>query len=310
MSITVVRPGMLTTVQDAGRYGAQHLGVPVGGPMDWWCHEAANRLAGNGPDAATLEVTLIGPELELSRSTIAAVVGANFALTLCGSLSGSDSGRSVPMNQAFLIEAGDRLAFGERAAGARAYVAFAGGVGVPPAMGSRATHLKAALGGHEGRALKRGDVLPLLAPPHQGVGAAPRIDVPHLSSAAPAVLRAIEGPEGAPAAFWDAAFTVSPQSDRMGYRLDGPALAAPGDQLSSGVAMGTVQITPSGTCVLLMADRATSGGYARAASVITADLPRAGQLAPGDTLTFRRVTLDEAREALAAAIARLPLAPA
>lgn len=316
MSITVLRPGMLTTVQDDGRYGAQHLGVPAGGPMDWWCHEAANRLAGNGPDAATLEVTLIGPELELSRSTIAAVVGANFALTLTGSRSGSAAGTSVPMNQAFRIEAGDRLAFGERAGGARAYVAFAGGVGVPPVMGSRATHVKAALGGHEGRALKRGDVLPLAAAARASVEAGSGVEVPHLSSAAPAVLgapavlRAIAGPEGAPDGFWDAVFTISPQSDRMGYRLDGPALAAPGDQLSSGVAMGTVQVTPSGTCVLLMADRATSGGYARAASVITADLPRAGQLAPGDTVTFRRVALDEAREALAATIARLPFASA
>ncbi len=316
MGITVVRPGMLTTVQDGGRYGAQHLGVPVGGPMDWWCHEAANRLAGNGPDAATLEVTLIGPELELSRTTIAAVVGANFALTLTGSRSGHASGRSVAMNQAFLIEAGDRLAFGERTAGARAYVAFAGGVAVPPVMGSRATHVKAALGGHDGRALQRDDVLPLGATARQRAEAASAIDVPHLSGAAPdvlrapAMLRAIEGPEGAPAAFWDAVFTISPQSDRMGYRLDGPALAAPGDQLSSGVTMGTVQVTPSGTCVLLMADRATSGGYARAASVITADLPRAGQLAPGDTVTFCRVTPDEAGEALAATIARLPPAPA
>ena len=304
MGVLIIRPGMLTTVQDAGRYGAQHLGVPVGGPMDWWCHEAANRLVGNAPDAATLEVTLIGPELELSRSTIAAVVGANFALTLSGRV----SGRSVPMNQAFPVEPGDRLAFGERTAGARAYLAFAGGVGVAPYMASRATHLKAGLGGHEGRALKRSDTVPLLPSPAAVSSLGPSAAVPHIPGGAPATIRAIEGPEAAPASFWESVFTVSPQSDRMGYRLDGPPLDAPGDQLSSPVAMGTVQVTPSGTCVLLMADRATSGGYARAASVITADLPRAGQLAPGDTLTFRRVTLDEAREALAAMIARLPLA--
>ena len=290
MGVVVIRPGMLTTVQDAGRTGFQHLGVPVGGPMDWWSHQAANRLVGNGPNAAALEVTLIGPELELTRSAIAAVVGANFELTL--------SGRPVPMNQAFPVEAGERLAFGERRAGARAYVAFSGGIGVPEVMGSRATHVKGALGGHEGRALRRGDVLPLLeaGPPAQR-GPSTAV-VPHVPPASPVTLRAVEGPESVGAAFWDSTFVVSPQSDRMGYRLDGPALDAPGDQLSSAVAMGTVQVTPSGTCVLLMADRATSGGYARAATVITADLPLAGQLAPGDTVRFTRATLDQAREAL------------
>lgn len=290
MGVVVIRPGMLTTVQDAGRTGFQHLGVPVGGPMDWWSHQAANRLVGNGPNAATLEVTLIGPELELTRSAIAAVVGANFELTL--------SGRPVPMNQAFSVEAGDRLAFGERKAGARAYVAFSGGLGVPEVMGSRATHVKGALGGHEGRALRRGDVLPLLEPGPLAQRGPNMVAVPHVPPASPVTLRAIEGPESVGGAFWDSAFTVSPQSDRMGYRLDGPALDAPGDQLSSAVAMGTVQVTPSGTCVLLMADRATSGGYARAATVITADLPLAGQLAPGDTVRFTRATLDQAREAL------------
>ena len=290
MAIVVARPGMLTTVQDAGRTGFQHLGVPVGGPMDWWSHQAANRLVGNAAGAAALEVTLIGPELELTRSAIAAVVGANFELTL--------SGRSVPMNQAFPVEAGERLAFGERKAGARAYVAFSGGIGVPEVMGSRATHVKGALGGHEGRALRRGDVLPLADAVPTAARGPSAVRVPHVPPASPVTLRAIEGPEAAADAFWGSIFTVSPQSDRMGYRLDGPALDAPGDQLSAGVAMGTVQVTPSGTCVLLMADRATSGGYARAATVITADLPLAGQLAPGDTLRFTRATLDEAREAL------------
>ena len=300
--ITVIRPGMLTTVQDLGRHGFQHLGVPAAGPMDWWSHQAANLLAGNGPGAAALEVTLIGPELELTRSAIAAVVGAEFHLSV--------SGRSVPMNHAFPVGAGERLVFGGRISGARAYLAFAGGIGVPEVMGSRATHVKAALGGHEGRSLRRGDTLPLLT-----VGGVSRAlegaaAVPHLPLPRRVTLRAIEGPEGCAPSFWESVFTVSPQSDRMGYRLDGPALEAPGDHLSSAVAMGTVQVTPSGACVLLMADRATSGGYARAATVITADLPAAGQLAPGDMLRFRRASLDEAREAAAGMRARLPVARA
>lgn len=302
---TVIRPGMLTTVQDAGRFGLQHLGVPAAGPMDWWSHEAANRLAGNDFGAAALEITLIGPELELTGSAIAAVVGASFDLAV--------SGRPVPVNEAFLVEAGERLAFGQRRSGTRAYLAFAGGIGVADVMGSRATHVTGALGGFQGRALRRGDSVPLraagkaaLRPRAAGRG----IAVPHLPLASPVTLRAIEGPESCPAAFWASMFTISPQSDRMGYRLEGATLDARGDHLSSAVAMGTVQITPSGTCVLLMADRATSGGYARAATVITADLPVAGQLAPGDALRFRRVSLADARDAEAAMRAHLPEAAA
>ncbi|MEX2270875.1 MAG: biotin-dependent carboxyltransferase family protein [Vicinamibacterales bacterium] len=299
MSIAVVRPGMLTTVQDLGRQGLQHLGVPAGGPMDWWSHEAANRLVGNAPEAALLEVTLIGPELELLRNATAAVTGANFELSV--------SGRPVPMNQTFAVEAGDRLSFGRRVTGARGYVAFDGGIDVPAVMGSRATHLKAALGGHQGRALRRHDTLPLGAGGRTSAGASsPVADPPHIPLPSPTALRVIAGPEMPDAAIWQTVYTVSPQSDRMGYRLDGGAVQASGDHVSSAVAMGTVQVTPSGTCVLLMADRATSGGYARAATVITADLPRAGQLAPGDALRFVPVSFDEARAALQQMRARLP----
>ncbi len=297
MSVTVLRPGMLTTVQDRGRFGAQHLGVPVAGPMDWWSHDAANRLAGNDPRAATLEVTLIGPELELGRDAIASVVGANFELTV--------SGRAVVMNRAFAVAAGDRLSFGHRLTGARAYLAVDGGFGVPQVLGSRATHVTAALGGFDGRALRRGDTIPLGSPCAVGTSAV-EVEPPHLAGGAPCVLRALPGPDGTPDGFWNRTFTVSPQSDRMGYRLEGAALEVSGDHLSASVAMGTVQATPSGTCVLLMADRATCGGYARVATVITADLPRAGQLAPGDHLRFSPATPDEAAAALTGMRARLP----
>ena len=297
MSVTVLKPGMLTTVQDTGRFGAQHLGVPVAGPMDWWSHDAANRLVGNDPRAATLEITLIGPELELGRDAIASVVGANFELNV--------SGRAVVMNRAFAVAAGERLSFGRRLAGARAYLAVRGGFGVPEVLGSRATHVTAALGGFEGRALRRGDALPLGSPRAAGPtarGAEPA----HLADGTPSMLRALPGPDATPDAFWKQTFTVSAQSDRMGYRLDGAALETSGDHLSAAVAMGTVQATPSGICVLLMADRATCGGYARVATVINADLPRAGQLAPGDHLRFSPATPAEAAAALARMRGRLP----
>lgn len=303
MSVAVVRPGMLTTVQDLGRRGLQHLGVPVAGPMDWWSHEAANRLAGNPPAAASLEITLIGPELEFSRDAIAVVTGAHFELTVAG--------RPGVMNQAFAVGAGERLSFGRRLTGARAFLAVDGGFAVPAVLGSRATHVRAALGGHEGRALRRGDSLALGEP--SGAAAVAQLSAPshrpapsHLPVPSPAVLRAIPGPDAVGGAFWDGVFTISPESDRMGYRLDGPALETAGTHLSSGVAMGTVQVTPSGTAVLLMADRATSGGYARAATVITADLPIAGQLAPGDRVRFAQVDARLARAALDGMRALLP----
>lgn len=304
MTIRIDRPGMQTTVQDAGRHGWQHLGVPVSGPMDWWSFEAANRLVGNDAGAAALEVTLIGPELELGRDAIVSVVGAAFELTV--------SGRSAPMNQAFAVEAGARLAFGRRLRGARAYLAIDGGIAVPEVMGSRATHVTAALGGHEGRALRRGDVLPLGSPGGARASSRqanpPHIDAAHAAGTAaiPAVLRAVSGPEPPPPAFWETIFTVSAHSDRMGFRLEGGPLPAAGGLLSSGVAMGTVQATPSGSCVLLMADRATSGGYARIATVATADLPRAGQLAPGDALRFAPVDAMSALSALDAMRRQLP----
>jgi antagonist of KipI len=288
---------MLTTVQDLGRHGLQHLGVPVAGPMDWWSHEAANRLAGNRPGAALLEITLIGPELEFSRGATAVVTGAQFEFTV--------SGRPGVMNQAFAVGAGERVSLGRRLTGARAFLAVDGGFAVPEVLGSRATHVRAALGGHEGRALKRGDTLPI-GEPGGPVVAAPISRPPHIPVPSPAVLRAIPGPDAVGGAFWDDVFTISPESDRMGYRLDGPALETAGTHLSAGVAMGTVQVTPSGTAVLLMADRATSGGYARAATVIRADLPIAGQLAPGDRVRFAPADAVQAGAALAAMRALLP----
>lgn len=212
------------------------------------------------------------------------------------------------MNQPFAVEAGARLSFGRRSSGARAYLAVGGGIAVPALLGSLATHVKGALGGHQGRALRRDDVVPLgqASPIRTTAGALETTPSIAPGSGAPVTLRAIPGPEPAADALWQTTFAVSPQSDRMGYRLDGGAVRAAGDQLSSPVAMGTIQVTPSGTCVLLMADRATSGGYARAATVITADLPRAGQLAPGDTLRFAPVTLDQAADALRAMRDLLP----
>ena len=151
--LLIIKPGMLTTVQDLGRWGLQARGVPVSGPMDPWSHRVANALVGNPADLATLEITLLGPELEIEDERLAAVSGAEFEVTI--------DDRPAPWNAAFLAPSGSRLSFRARRQGARAYLAFAGGIAVPRALGSRATHLVCRMGGLAGRPLKAGDRVPL-----------------------------------------------------------------------------------------------------------------------------------------------------
>jgi len=296
-AVTVERPGLLTTVQDLGRWGHQAMGVPVAGPMDACAHRAANALAGNRPDAATLEITLIGPELVVSRDVGAAIAGAVFDVSV--------NGVPVRSTGAFDVPAGARLAFGARRSGARAYLALAGGVDTPPVLGSRATHLVSRMGGLDGRALVAGDVLPL-GPASTGapVDAAPPSD--YVPAAGQARLRVLPGPQDewfAPSALEAlsaGAFTVATTSNRMAYTLEGPPLpvARDGEPLSEPVPFGAIQVPAGGAPLLLMADRQTAGGYLKIATVILADLPVAGQLAPGDVVTFVPCTRAEAMRAL------------
>ena len=296
--IRMAEPGFLTTVQDGGRWGCQHLGVPVAGPMDPVSHRTANLLVGNPADRAGLEVTLVGPELEFLDDTTFAVAGARFDLFL--------DDRPMRTGVAARAGRGSRLRFGRRTAGARAYLAVRGGIDVPPRLGSRSTDLASRLGGLGGRPLRRGDRL--------DVGAAGRAPVPGRRRvpafplpAGGARLRFLPGADpgrfeaGALERLPDGRFTVGPDSNRMGYRLHGPAigLADPAPVLSTATPAGTIQVPPSGQPILLMADRQTTGGYAVLGTVITADLGVAGQLAPGDWIAFDAC---DRREALAALV--------
>jgi antagonist of KipI len=285
MEIRVIRGGPLTTVQDAGRPGHRAEGLPAGGAADLFALRLANLLVGNPDDAAVLECTLAGPTLEFAEDTTIAIGGAEFA--------------GVPSWQPIVVHAGGRLALGPCHRGCRGYVAIAGGIDVPVVLGSRSTHLRAHLGGHEGRALRDGDVLPA------GAWVLPhavkhwRID-PHVLPAysADPVLRVLRGAQ------WDdfdagclaGEFAVTPVSDRMGIRLAGPTLVRRRGRelLSAAVAPGTVQVPPDGQPILLLADAQTIGGYPRLAHVIGVDLPLAAQLRPGDKVRFAEVTLEEA----------------
>ena len=298
--ITVVRPGLLTTVQDLGRWGSQALGVPVSGAMDSMAHRLANALVGNAPTAATLEVTLIGPELRADRALVVAVAGAAFVLGV--------DGRAAPHLTAFALAPGATLRFGERRAGSRAYLAVAGGIDTPPVLGSRATHLLSGMGGLDGRALVRGDVLPLGPAP---TDVAPRRASPASPPPAAGLVRSLRvmlGPQDtwfSPHAIdtlLNEVYRVSTQSNRMGFQLEGPLLAATraDGPLSEPVPFGALQVPAGGSPILLMADRQTAGGYPKIATVISADLPLAGQLGPGDIVRFAACTRTEARAALIA----------
>ncbi len=295
-SLRVLRAGMLTTIQDLGRWGHQASGVPVAGPMDGYSHRLANHLLANEEQAAALEITLVGPEIEAVGDVVCAVAGAQFDLTA--------GGRSVPCGRAFEVKAGTRLRFDRLVAGTRATLAVRGGIEVPPVLGSRATSLISAMGPFGGRPLAAGDVLPVGQMAAQGAGSAtaPPLTLPRGG----ARLRAMRGPHDgmftadALDVFFSARFTVTTRSNRMGYRLEGPSVSSAGksDILSEATPPGSVQVPESGLPILLMADRQTTGGYPRIATVITADMPLAGQLAPGDWIRFAPCTRAEAIDAL------------
>jgi KipI family sensor histidine kinase inhibitor len=299
--VTVVTPGLLTTVQDRGRWGYQSSGVSVSGAMDIVSHRLANVLVGNDDGAATLEATVMGPELRFEEPTSVSVTGADLGATVDGS--------PLAPGRMTAVKRGSSLRFGARRSGARAYVGVAGGIAVDPVLGSRSTHALTGLGGFGGRPLKGGDRIPIGRVLRGGAGGRP---VPNVSrSAMPAVqggasVRVLPGPQ---ADFFDVRafemlhstrFIVSPQSNRMGYRLTGAALPQlRNDLISDATFTGAIQVPASGEPILLMADRQTVGGYPQIAIVIAADLPLAGQLAPGDWVEFVTCTRAEAIDALA-----------
>ena len=287
--------GLLTTVQDGGRWGHQREGVPLSGAMDTFAVSAANLLLGNARTEAVLEITLLGPSLLALADTRIALCGAD--------LSARVEGEPVALWWTLPLRAGQRLSFGRRRAGARAYLAVAGGFAVPRMLGSRSTLLRAGLGGYDGRRLRVGDVLEgfSITPAPGERGLRPN-DIPSYSL--PARLSLLPGPhssaftQGSWEALVSSEYVLTPQSDRMGYRLDGPAVERMegSEILSEAMPFGGLQVPPDGRPILLMADRQTTGGYPLIGTVISADLPRAGQLAPGDSILFQAVTLEEAHE--------------
>lgn len=305
--LDVVAPGLLTTVQDLGRTGYARFGVPPAGALDAFAARAANRLVGNDADAAVLEITLAGPILRFRADGLFAVTGADLSPRLDGS--------EVPSWTACAAPAGATLKFGRRRTGLRTYLAVAGGIRARRVLGSRSTYLRGGFGGHEGRALQGGDRL-LVGPASRGAaGLAGRALPPEALPAysRESAVRVVLGPHverfthEAFDMLLGSAYTVGPASDRMGYRLQGPALRRhePADILSQGMPLGGIQVPADGQPIVLLADHQTTGGYPLLATVIRADLPRLAQLAPGDGVRFRAVAVDEARAAYVQQMAAL-----
>lgn len=283
MTIEVLDGGALTSVQDAaGRSGWRHLGVPVGGAGDRWSARLANALVGNAPDAAVLEVTMRGPVLRFGHATVVALGGSRFDATV--------DGAPIDVGEPRRVRAGSVLAIGT-GDGARCYLAVSGGIDVPSVLGSRATDLRSGFGGHEGRALQRGDRLHLGHPTGSPLRWMRR-------SPTGGPLRVAKGPHAGIAALVGPTWSVGPEADRVGVRLDGPRLRLePAEIPSIGLPEGAIQVPPDGRPIITLADRPVTGGYPVPACVIGADAGRAAQLRPGDLVAFVLVSADDARAA-------------
>ncbi|AQS57259.1 MAG: biotin-dependent carboxyltransferase family protein [Novibacillus thermophilus] len=294
--LEVIKPGLATSVQDLGRTGYQQYGVVVSGAMDAYALQVGNLLVGNRRGAAGLEITLMGPELGILRDTTIAVCGADLSPTV--------DGVPIPVWKSVQVKKGQTLTFGQPRSGVYAYLTVSGGIRVPDVMGSKSTYAKARLGGVKGRYVKKGDVLKAedMADRVKQVGrrGIPPSNVPDYRPSKS--IRVVLGPDHelfdleSIETFLSEAYRVTTQSDRMGYRLSGPKLkhTSGADIISDAIMPGTVQVPANGEPIVLMADRQTTGGYSRVATVTSVDLPYVAQLPPGSKLTFEAVSVEEA----------------
>lgn len=298
MSVTVLNPGLLTTVQDMGRIGYQQFGVPVSGVIDPRAAEIANILVDNPGGEAVLECTMMGPHLQFGRAVCIAITGGDLGPTL--------DGAPVPNYRAIAVQPGQTLRFTAPKTGCRALIAFAGGLDIPQVMGSRSTYLRAKIGGFQGRRLEKGDVIGLRAPRSELKNLANRYITPEFIPRPQYNLRVVMGPqddaftqEGIHT-FLSQTYTVTPEFDRMGCRLEGAAIAhrVSADIISDGISFGAIQVPSAGQPIIMLADRQTTGGYTKIAAVITADFRILGQLKAGDKVQFERVSIQHAQDAL------------
>jgi biotin-dependent carboxylase-like uncharacterized protein len=305
--ITILDPGPQTTIQDLGRAGQLRFGIPASGAVDRFAFIVANRLVGNADTAAGMECTLVGPRFTAQHACAIAVTGAQMPITV--------NGAEAPEWTTLLLQPGDVVRLGAARAGLRGYVAVGGGIDVPPVLGSRSTYLRGRLGGLHGRALKKGDCLPVLA------SAMPRpwrlADCARPRYPSEVVVKVVLGPQSdrftaeGLATFLSTPYAMLPQSDRMGARLHGAPIAhvAGHDIVSDGIALGSVQVPGDGQPIVLLVDRQSTGGYTKIATVCSFEIGRVGQLRPGQTLRFEAIGIEAAHRMLREVMAELERLP-
>ena len=313
-ALSIVRPGLLTTIQDLGRVGHQSLGIAVCGALDPVALRAANALAGNPPAAGVLEVLHLGPTMVVEADDVRiSFAGPRATIEILPDVA-AIRGRPVETMRSVRLRRGEVIRIGSLAGGAALYVAVEGGFDVAPVLGSVSTDIRAGIGGWHGRALVAGDHLPLCRS-----SASPREEshFAGLELSPPSVVRAIVGPQGDYFSqsdidvFFASTYTVGAGSNRMGMRLEGPPIAhARGHNITSdAIAPGSIQVPGNGQPIILLADRQTTGGYPKIATVISADMPAIGRLTMGAKIRFESVTVEEAlrlRRLLIEEIARIP----
>jgi antagonist of KipI len=298
-SIEIVKPGLLTTIQDKGRKGYQQYGISVSGVMDPFAHRIANILVGNGEDESTIEMTLQGPTIKFHCSAVISICG--------GDLMPEIDGNPVSNWSRIFIKKGSKVTFKGSKQGCRAYLAIAGGMEITKWLGSGSTYLKANIGGLHGMSLKKGDQIQLKQ--QYDINS----QLKHVKTSSNFFhfnydhqIRVIKGTQyhlfhdGSIEKFFNSKYEISPQSDRMGYRLLGEKLRLKKshEMISEPVSIGTIQVPSDGMPILLMADRQTVGGYPKIANVISVDIPKLAQLKPGDKIQFKLISLKEAHRLL------------
>ena len=309
MSVTVVKPGLLTTIQDEGRKGYEKFGIVVSGAMDIFSLNLANILVGNNINEACLEATVLGPELKISENTLIAITGGDILPTI--------NGVSVENNKPIFIKTESILSFKGLAKGCRAYIAFAGGFLIPKVLESKSTYIRGKIGGLNGRALIKGDIIKvgkktnlsekiinsLLKYKEKSgfIEAMWFVKNPFDYTTKNQVIRVFEDMQYSLADeeslnnFFNKSYTVTSKSDRMGYRLEGSKIKFKEkiEMISGEVSLGTIQVPPDGNPIILLADRQTAGGYPKFVHVIKADIPLLAQLPPNSTIKFKKVSIYE-----------------
>ncbi len=296
----VIKSGVFDIIQDLGRYGYQQFGMPASGAMDSYALRIGNRILGNNESEAGIEISSPGLSLEVLSRTVIAITGANFNAAINNVV--------VPMWEALEVKQGDKISFNQIKNGSRSYLLVMGGINVPCFLGSKSTYVRAKIGGLKGRSLKRADIIHIGNPEKKLQDVIVRkvasIDIPDYYK--DNEIRVILGPqddyftEDALFTFLNSFYEITASSDRMGYRLKGPKIDSKSgsDIITDGIPPGSIQVPQNGMPIVMLADRQTTGGYAKIATVISVDIDKFSQMKPGNRIKFRKIDLEEAHQLL------------